>query len=209
MPFAYSSFIPPPNSDLESQDVDADERAFKESQEAERQRQAKTRKVQDSIDRAREQNAQRKMAKVQNREWDFGKKAAMGSKADASKPSANAPMGDIKIAKPAAPAASSTADPAASEKAPASADPSSTTAETPVEPATDASESAAGKSGPTSPTSPEGSVPTSPRGRGRGRGGGRGAGGRGRGRGRGRGGGPDAPGATSPSTETPTSSSAT
>ncbi|KZT20246.1 hypothetical protein NEOLEDRAFT_1165096 [Neolentinus lepideus HHB14362 ss-1] len=55
-------------------DVKADEDAFKKTQEAERVKLAKTRKVQEQIDRTREQNAQRKMDKALSREWDSGKK---------------------------------------------------------------------------------------------------------------------------------------
>jgi len=56
-------------------DVQADEDAFKKTQEAERIKAAKTKKVQETIDRTREQNARRKMEKIQNREWDAGKPA--------------------------------------------------------------------------------------------------------------------------------------
>ncbi|KZT66854.1 hypothetical protein DAEQUDRAFT_695031 [Daedalea quercina L-15889] len=56
-------------------DVQADEDAFKKTQEAERIKAAKTKKVQETIDRTREQNARRKMEKMQNREWDAGKPA--------------------------------------------------------------------------------------------------------------------------------------
>ncbi|KAG1749159.1 uncharacterized protein EDB91DRAFT_1047352 [Suillus paluster] len=54
-------------------DVQADEDAFKKTQEADRLRQVKQRKVQNGVDRTREQNARRKMDKMQNREWDSGK----------------------------------------------------------------------------------------------------------------------------------------
>lgn len=54
-------------------DVQADEDAFKKTQEIDRLRQAQQRKVQEAVDRTREQNARRKMDKVQNREWDSGK----------------------------------------------------------------------------------------------------------------------------------------
>lgn len=53
--------------------MQADEDAFKKTQEADRLRQAQQRKVQEAVDRTREQNARRKMDKVQNREWDSGK----------------------------------------------------------------------------------------------------------------------------------------
>jgi len=55
-------------------DVVADEDAFKQTQAAERQRQAHMRKVQETVNRTREQNAQRKMDKIQSREWDSEKK---------------------------------------------------------------------------------------------------------------------------------------
>ncbi|KAH7927696.1 hypothetical protein BV22DRAFT_1006492 [Leucogyrophana mollusca] len=54
-------------------DVQADEDAFKQTQEEERIRQAQRRKVQEHVDRTREQNARRKMDKIQSREWDSGK----------------------------------------------------------------------------------------------------------------------------------------
>ncbi|KAI9509941.1 hypothetical protein F5148DRAFT_977498 [Russula earlei] len=56
-------------------DVAADEDAFKQTQAAERQRQAQMRKVQETINRTREQSARRKMDKMQSREWDSEKKA--------------------------------------------------------------------------------------------------------------------------------------
>ncbi|KAI9569089.1 hypothetical protein HD554DRAFT_1985028, partial [Boletus coccyginus] len=54
-------------------DVKADEDAFRKTQEADRVRQAHTRKVQEGVDRTREQNARRKMEKMGSREWDSGK----------------------------------------------------------------------------------------------------------------------------------------
>ncbi|KAI0005879.1 hypothetical protein BJV74DRAFT_2107 [Russula compacta] len=56
-------------------DVAADEDAFKQTQASERQRHAQMRKVQDTVDRTREQSARRKMDKIQSREWDSEKKA--------------------------------------------------------------------------------------------------------------------------------------
>lgn len=58
-----------------SQDVVADEDAFKKTQESERIKQEKIRKEQDHVNRTREQNARRKMDKIQSREWDSGKPA--------------------------------------------------------------------------------------------------------------------------------------
>ncbi|KAG6889783.1 hypothetical protein C0992_004201 [Termitomyces sp. T32_za158] len=56
-------------------DVQADEEAFRKTQEAERVKNAHNRKVQEGVDRTREQNAKRKMDKIQSREWDSGKPA--------------------------------------------------------------------------------------------------------------------------------------
>ena len=46
------------------QDVKKDEEEFRKTQEAEKIKQAKTRKVQENVNKAREQNARRKMDKV-------------------------------------------------------------------------------------------------------------------------------------------------
>lgn len=46
------------------QDVEADEQEFKKTQEADRQKQARDKKVQASVNNAREQNARRKLEKV-------------------------------------------------------------------------------------------------------------------------------------------------
>ncbi|KAH9857762.1 hypothetical protein C2E23DRAFT_805603 [Lenzites betulinus] len=54
-------------------DVQADEDEYKKTQAAERAKQAKQKKVQENVDKAREQNARRKLDKIQNREWDSGK----------------------------------------------------------------------------------------------------------------------------------------
>ncbi|KAJ7849098.1 hypothetical protein B0H14DRAFT_2766124 [Mycena olivaceomarginata] len=59
-------------------DVQADEEAFKKTQETERVKLAQSRKVQESVDRTREQNAKRKLDKMQNREWDSGKPVGGG-----------------------------------------------------------------------------------------------------------------------------------
>lgn len=56
-----------------SKTVEADEQAFKASQEVLRQKQVAERRIQDGINRSREQNAQRKMEKIQGREWDSEK----------------------------------------------------------------------------------------------------------------------------------------
>ena len=50
---------------LVRQDVEQDELKFRKTQEAERAKAAKNRKVQETIDKAREQNARRKMEKVE------------------------------------------------------------------------------------------------------------------------------------------------
>ncbi|KAG6845043.1 hypothetical protein H0H87_001380 [Tephrocybe sp. NHM501043] len=55
------------------QDVQADEEAFRKTQESERAKLAQIRKVQEGVNRTREQNAKRKMDKIQSREWDSGK----------------------------------------------------------------------------------------------------------------------------------------
>ncbi|KAG1832797.1 hypothetical protein EV424DRAFT_1312668 [Suillus variegatus] len=78
-------------------DVQADEDAFKKTQEADRVRQAHQRKVQEGVNRTREQNALRKLDKIQNREWDSGK-----------------PPGDWKQARNPAPADGSAAVPSSS-----------------------------------------------------------------------------------------------
>ncbi|KAI9056654.1 hypothetical protein FKP32DRAFT_1598925 [Trametes sanguinea] len=56
-------------------DVQADEEEYKKTQAAERAKLAKMKKVQENVDKAREQNARRKMDKIQAREWDSGKPA--------------------------------------------------------------------------------------------------------------------------------------
>ncbi|KAL4249571.1 hypothetical protein ABKN59_005872 [Abortiporus biennis] len=55
------------------EDVKKDEDEFRKTQEAERVKQAKNKKVQESINRTREQNARRKLDKIEAREWDSGK----------------------------------------------------------------------------------------------------------------------------------------
>ncbi|KAJ6606640.1 hypothetical protein DFH09DRAFT_1017753 [Mycena vulgaris] len=62
----------------EPKDVQADEEAFKKTQETERVKLAQIRKVQEGVDRTREQNAKRKLDKMQSREWDSGKPAGGG-----------------------------------------------------------------------------------------------------------------------------------
>ena len=47
-----------------SQDVEEDEREFKKKQDEERVKLARNRKVQEAVDRTREQNARRKLDKV-------------------------------------------------------------------------------------------------------------------------------------------------
>ncbi|TFK67872.1 hypothetical protein BDN72DRAFT_770094 [Pluteus cervinus] len=54
-------------------DVQADEEAFRKTETTDKLRLVESRKVQDSIDHAREQNAKRKMEKIQSREWDSEK----------------------------------------------------------------------------------------------------------------------------------------
>ncbi|KAF5386669.1 hypothetical protein D9615_001749 [Tricholomella constricta] len=71
-------------------DVKADEEAFRKTQESERAKLAQIRKVQDNVDRTREQNAKRKMDKIQSREWDSGKPT--GDWKHQSKKAENAPI---------------------------------------------------------------------------------------------------------------------
>ncbi|KAH8108206.1 hypothetical protein BXZ70DRAFT_903543 [Cristinia sonorae] len=75
------------------EDVLKDEEEFRKTQEAEKLKQARSKKVQESINRAREQNARRKLDKVQNREWDTGKPGVKHADANANEPvgEANAP----------------------------------------------------------------------------------------------------------------------
>ncbi|KAJ3929585.1 MAG: hypothetical protein NXY57DRAFT_1016138 [Lentinula lateritia] len=54
-------------------DVQADEDAFRKTQQNERAKLARIRKVQEAVNNTREQNAKRKMDKIQSREWDSGK----------------------------------------------------------------------------------------------------------------------------------------
>jgi len=72
-------------------DVLADEDAFKKTQESERLRLAKIRKEQEQVNRTREQNAQRKMAKVESREWDAGKRAASSRSGESGGATADSP----------------------------------------------------------------------------------------------------------------------
>lgn len=69
----------------------ADEDAFKKTQESERLRLAKIRQEQEQVNRTRDQNAQRKMAKVENREWDAGKRAANPRPVESNAPTADYP----------------------------------------------------------------------------------------------------------------------
>ncbi|KAJ7156106.1 hypothetical protein C8R43DRAFT_1125993 [Mycena crocata] len=84
-------------------DVQADEEAFKKTQETERVKLAQSRKVQEGVDRTREQNAKRKLDKMQSREWDSGKPAGGDWKQrqapkspDASQPQKADPLVDEK-----------------------------------------------------------------------------------------------------------------
>jgi len=54
--------------------VQADEDAFKATQSADLKKQAQNKKIQEGVNRNREQNAQRKMERMNNREWDSNKK---------------------------------------------------------------------------------------------------------------------------------------
>lgn len=57
-------------------DVEADEEAFRKTQQEERVKIAHARKVQETVNHAREQNAVRKMERIETREWDSGKPAS-------------------------------------------------------------------------------------------------------------------------------------
>jgi hypothetical protein len=81
--------------DVPPQDVKADEDAFRKTQESERIRLAQSRKIQEHVDRTREQNARRKMDKIQSREWDSGKPAG-DWKQDAQKPQARQDVAEDK-----------------------------------------------------------------------------------------------------------------
>jgi len=75
---------------LRREDVKKDEDEFRKMQEAERVRQAKTKKVQEDVNRTREQNARRKMEKIESREWDSGKQGGSWKDARAANPDSNA-----------------------------------------------------------------------------------------------------------------------
>ncbi|KAJ7490051.1 hypothetical protein B0H11DRAFT_2011549 [Mycena galericulata] len=79
-------------------DVQADEDAFKKTQETERVKLAQSRKVQEGVDRTREQNAKRKLDKIQSREWDSGKPAAGADWKQRQPPKADT-HADEKVAK--------------------------------------------------------------------------------------------------------------
>ncbi|KAJ7702458.1 hypothetical protein B0H17DRAFT_1044394 [Mycena rosella] len=83
-------------------DVQADEEAFKKTQETERVKLAQIRKVQEGVDRTREQNAKRKLDKMQSREWDSGKPAGGGDwkqRQQQQPPKAETPATDENTAK--------------------------------------------------------------------------------------------------------------
>ncbi|KAJ7093088.1 hypothetical protein C8R44DRAFT_890864 [Mycena epipterygia] len=73
-------------------DVQADEEAFKKTQETERVKLAQIRKVQEGVDRTREQNAKRKLDKMQSREWDSGKPAGGGDWKQRQPPKSDTPV---------------------------------------------------------------------------------------------------------------------
>jgi len=54
-------------------DVEADAEAFRQTQEMERAKLAQNKRVQEDVNRVRDQNAKRKLDKAQSREWDLGK----------------------------------------------------------------------------------------------------------------------------------------
>jgi hypothetical protein len=77
------------------QDVAADEDAWKKQQAVEAAKRERARKVQDDVNRARLQNAERKMSKLDGREWDAGKRERRppGPSAEAGVASQSAPAG--------------------------------------------------------------------------------------------------------------------
>ncbi len=95
--------------------MEEDEREFKKKQEAERAKIAKSKKVQETIDRTREQNARRKMEKVSraifavqfsatdifsqitSREWDSGKPGVKKTNDSGNAPSNPPQTGSIGI----------------------------------------------------------------------------------------------------------------
>ncbi|KAF9002018.1 hypothetical protein BDQ17DRAFT_1357935 [Cyathus striatus] len=85
-------------------DVQADEDAFRQTQQVERAKMAQNRKVQENVDRTREQNAKRKMDKIQSREWDSGKPASNWKRpvVQTALPTESAASVDIKSIVPAA-----------------------------------------------------------------------------------------------------------
>ncbi|KAJ7582476.1 hypothetical protein C8J56DRAFT_1097853 [Mycena floridula] len=88
-------------------DVQADEDAFKQTQESERVKLAQTRKVQEDVNRARDSNAKRKMDKIQSREWDSGKPGIGERRQNVRRPPSV--DGESPAASSAVPAPSSTA----------------------------------------------------------------------------------------------------
>ncbi|KAF8623971.1 hypothetical protein AX15_006125 [Amanita polypyramis BW_CC] len=64
-------------------DVVADEEAFRKTEQEEHARLVRTREAQEKVNRAREQNARRKLDKIQGREWDSGKPTSSSDNAAA------------------------------------------------------------------------------------------------------------------------------
>lgn len=64
MDMSYSKLVPRSSAYSIPQDVKKDEDEFRKMQEAERIKQAKAKKVQENVNRTREQNARRKLDKV-------------------------------------------------------------------------------------------------------------------------------------------------
>ncbi|KAJ3565094.1 hypothetical protein NP233_g7862 [Leucocoprinus birnbaumii] len=93
-------------------DVAADEAAFQKTQEVERQKMERTKKIQDNVDKAREHNVRRKMDKAQNREWDSGKPATATWK--------NSPRKTSNAQEPAQPAPTAEGTPATDSSSPQS-----------------------------------------------------------------------------------------
>ncbi|KAF9472599.1 hypothetical protein BDN70DRAFT_886823 [Pholiota conissans] len=109
-------------------DVQADEDAFRKTQEVERAKQAHNRKVQSEIDRARDQNAKRKMDKVQNREWDSGKPSVGENRQQPQRSDPSAQQSDVH---PSESAPSAPSEPSPPPEQPAVQDPTVDWANTP------------------------------------------------------------------------------
>jgi hypothetical protein len=73
------------------QEVEKDRKAFEDTQESERVKQAQSRQVQEQVNRTRKQNAQNKMDKTESRLWDVDKPARGWNHATSSSPDTEGP----------------------------------------------------------------------------------------------------------------------